>query len=557
MNKKVVTTIISILLLIIITCVVVYFSVPQVKDWVNGIFTPNTEQPDTPTDSSKPETPTDITYTVTDTTITITPIANAEYLLAGGYTTWQDSNVFEGLQPATQYTIYVRIKATDTAPASDSAILQITTDKSTQAAPMLADITYSSTSNRITITTKILGLEYSIDNGSNWQDSNGFYNLEYDTNYTILIRYKETATHYASEYVSVTAKTTKQERDQKPIMSIQSVTSNKIIVSSSTLYDTEYSIDNGDTWQDSAAFDNLTPSTSYTIMCRYKETDEYEASATVQVTTQTLDMVNAGLFDNEGGLVYSWQQLIDNDAILVTDGVLDGGARTDRLSGNLVIDSSISSIADWAFRNTELTSVTIPAGVTSIGDGAFYLSDNLYSLEFMPNSNLKSIGAQAFDSTRLTELNLPDTVQTIGERAFQGITIDELYIPASLESVTNVFVSMGIKTITVSPNNEYYQVLDGVLFNKEGTELVLYPNDNERIAYTVPSSVLSIDNSAFNGCTNLEEITMPENLSNIASDVFFGCSKLESIYVPDNFVELYKSKLVDFADKIKPISEKV
>lgn len=96
------------------------------------------------------------------------------------------------------------------------------------------------------------------------------------------------------------------------------------------------------------------------------------------------------------------------------------------LNGNLVtsldIPAGVTSIGDYAFEYcADLTTVSIPSSVTEIGDYAFYLCSNLTGVALY--SGLQTIGASAFDSTGITNVDIPETVSYIGTRAFSWTPI--------------------------------------------------------------------------------------------------------------------------------------
>ena len=97
---------------------------------------------------------------------------------------------------------------------------------------------------------------------------------------------------------------------------------------------------------------------------------------------------------------------------------------------SLTFDSGsiLETIGNYAFQGAEITSVTIPTSVTSIGDYAFAAdsssSATLESLTFDSGSKLKTIGAYAFQYTKLTAVSIPPTVTQIGNNAFpSGVAI--------------------------------------------------------------------------------------------------------------------------------------
>lgn len=97
------------------------------------------------------------------------------------------------------------------------------------------------------------------------------------------------------------------------------------------------------------------------------------------------DKVKAsGLYETDTDtLIYTWEQLIDNNMIVVTDGVLTGGSEKTSMAGDLVIDTSITSIGDDAFYYcTSLTSIEIPNSVASIKRFAFYNCSSLTDFNY-------------------------------------------------------------------------------------------------------------------------------------------------------------------------------
>ena len=208
---------------------------------------------------------------------------------------------------------------------------------------------------------------------------------------------------------------------------------------------------------------------------------------------------------------------------------------------NVTIPNGITSIGDYSFANCSgITSVEIPASVTSIGKGAFEDCSSLVYLGLQ--KGITSIEERAFGNcSALRAIELPDSVISIGDIAFWNCSnLTEVFIPHSVESIEgNPFVQCSnITSIEVDQNNKNYSSKDDVLFNKDQTELLIYPCGNEQTSYSVPDSVTSIGSSAFEECKNLTHIVIRENVETIKDYAFVCCENLKSITIPESVTSI-------------------
>lgn len=205
-------------------------------------------------------------------------------------------------------------------------------------------------------------------------------------------------------------------------------------------------------------------------------------------------------------------------SIVFNDGVISIGANAfigcDRLT-SLMIDGSITKINDSAFFACyKLKSVIIGDGVTTIGRYAFAYCPKLMSV--LIGNGITAIDDSAFEHClALKDIFIPGNVTSIGRYAFSNCD--------------------NLENITVDINNKYYSSDEyGVLFNKDKSILLQYPIGNTRTSYTIPNSVSSIGDSAFQHAKYIADITIPDNVTSIGHAVFLGTAYYKE---PSNWEE--------------------
>ena len=158
-----------------------------------------------------------------------------------------------------------------------------------------------------------------------------------------------------------------------------------------------------------------------------------------------------------------------------------------------------TAIGDHAFDGCQsLRTITFGENVQSIGNYAFYDCRSFNSLT-IPDG-VTSIGDYAFDECQsLNSLTLGNSLTSIGSYAFKGCNkISKIVIPSRLAIIGKYAFSYcnGLQSFEVKQGSENFAAIDGVLFNKENTSLVLYPVGRGDRNYIIPDNVTTIENDA-------------------------------------------------------------
>ncbi len=266
-----------------------------------------------------------------------------------------------------------------------------------------------------------------------------------------------------------------------------------------------------------------------------------------------------------------------NPAFSSRDGVLFDKAQTTLIqfprykSGPYTIPDSVTAIGDHAFFNASgLTSLVIPASVTHVGEFAFAGCRSLTNVVI--GSGVVSIGVSAFkECTALRSIVVDEGnpfFSSLGGVLFDkgqsmlivypegrsgpylipdSVTHIDSYAFANHKGLTSVKAGRkvahiwpgtfagcpGLTAITVDEGNPTYSHIDGVLFNKAQTVLILYPEGRSG-PYIVPDGTIRIGDHAFEGSRRLTRVTIAPSVTHIGSAAFRHCVRLRRVYFLGN-----------------------
>lgn len=187
-----------------------------------------------------------------------------------------------------------------------------------------------------------------------------------------------------------------------------------------------------------------------------------------------------------------------------------------------------------------MTTVNFGKNIKYIDTQAFIVCMKLTTVNM--NEGLVEIGPQAFSTfcSAIKSITLPSTVETLGEKCFSGTGITgEFIINKSLKNIgAGAFSGKKISGFYIGEQgNDYFTSLDGVLFTKDETSLVVYPPALIEAEMTLPSNIKKLAPYCFAYCTTLKKITLPEGLTAIGEYAFRGCN-LQEFTIGKNVTDL-------------------
>ena len=222
--------------------------------------------------------------------------------------------------------------------------------------------------------------------------------------------------------------------------------------------------------------------------------------------------------------------LTGNDAVICARAFCNNDALKE------VTLSGVKTIGYNAFGGDDaLKSADLGEGLISIDSYAFQSCSNLETVS-LPES-LTTINSYAFQScSKLTSIDIPNKVTKIDDNTFSNCpSLKNVSIGSGCTSISTVaFINAySIDEITVAENNKNFTAVDGVLYNKDKTTLVLYPK-NRSGEFAVPDTVTTIADYAFDNAPKLTKVTIGENVKSVGTGAFRNCNSLETVIFKDS-----------------------
>ena len=216
--------------------------------------------------------------------------------------------------------------------------------------------------------------------------------------------------------------------------------------------------------------------------------------------------------------------------------------------GTYAVPGSVTEVLYGSFDGCiSLTSITIPSSVVTIGS-SFYNCSSLTSIivdENNPNFCDKDGVLFSKDMTRLIrfpegkagEYEIPNSVTKVIDAFSQCSKLTSITISSSVIDFLGIWGCSNLKSIIVDKSNPNYCDIDGVLFSKDGSELIYYPNG--RVGdYRIPNSVMRIGWDAFRDCAGVTSVIIPNSVEEIESGAFRFCTSLSSVTIPNSVAKM-------------------
>lgn len=322
------------------------------------------------------------------------------------------------------------------------------------------------------------------------------------------------------------------------------------------------------------AFNSCISLTSLDLPSSLTTVGEMALAGCPQLTSLTL---HSGLTNIKGNNLFEGNMFYNNlkDVRYIIDSDLET-----YLQSNHPIINNIRCGIKYYLNDQEITTLEIPSGITSIGDGVFLSSNSLTNLTlsskvtsigesaFRNCSNLKDVRYYIYDdlatyiqkghpafyvncgikyywnNQEITTLEIPTSVTSIGIHAFYGCNgLTSIEFPSNLSSIGDWAFASCRGLTSVNLPSSITKMGEYVFCKCKNLSSVKLPSEITAISegtfagcislknIELPAGINSIDEYAFNGCSNLQDINLPSGITTISSGAFWGCN-LTNVILP-------------------------
>lgn len=198
--------------------------------------------------------------------------------------------------------------------------------------------------------------------------------------------------------------------------------------------------------------------------------------------------------------------------------------------GALNIQSGITSIANYAFQNNaNLTTITFPASLTTIGTGSF-AGATFTGLTF--SEGLTTIGASAFSgSIAAIDVRLPDSVVTVGNRVFEQARFTSISFGPNVSSLGD---TVAYNNFGFGPSSVEFRGGSPLITSILGTAFIGFRGTE----ISLPINLTSIGGRVFEGASNLRYLIVPDSVTTIGASALTPTSSLRTVILPNGLTTL-------------------
>ena len=243
-------------------------------------------------------------------------------------------------------------------------------------------------------------------------------------------------------------------------------------------------------------------------------------------------------------------------------------------------DCHLSKISGQCFWGTAFTTFTLPSQIKKISYNAFSECKFLREFVIPEGSALRSIEQNAFvNCSNLSTLSISkdSKLASIESGAFYSCPLTSLYIPQFLTSFKSTWDTSNTKSVTIHPENQYFVNIDSIIYGRQDKNVVYLPKDIKGTIH-IPEFITKITDRMFCDIKRVTTIELPTSLTSIDNYAFAGCSGLQRIiskstnapvvnvssfeempvgnttlYVPASSVDTYKSNGWNIFRKIEAL----